>query len=52
MWVNVSTGAVVCPAGIGRVVFANARVEHPVQRALAGEGTVLLARTPIGAQQS
>jgi acetylglutamate/LysW-gamma-L-alpha-aminoadipate kinase len=27
--------------GVGRVVFADARVEHPIQRALAGEGTVV-----------
>lgn len=25
--------------GVGQVIFADARVEHPVQRALAGEGT-------------
>jgi len=28
-------------AGIGRVVFADGRVERPVQRALEGEGTVI-----------
>jgi acetylglutamate/LysW-gamma-L-alpha-aminoadipate kinase len=27
--------------GIGRVVFADGRVEQPVRRALAGEGTVI-----------
>jgi acetylglutamate/LysW-gamma-L-alpha-aminoadipate kinase len=27
--------------GIGRIVFADGRVEQPVQRALAGEGTVI-----------
>jgi acetylglutamate/LysW-gamma-L-alpha-aminoadipate kinase len=27
--------------GVGRVQFADARVEHPVRRALAGEGTVV-----------
>ena len=27
--------------GVGRVVFADGRVEQPIQRALAGEGTVL-----------
>ena len=25
--------------GVGQVIFADARIEHPVQRALAGEGT-------------
>jgi acetylglutamate/LysW-gamma-L-alpha-aminoadipate kinase len=29
--------------GVGRVVFADARAAHPVQRALAGEGTVVCA---------
>jgi acetylglutamate/LysW-gamma-L-alpha-aminoadipate kinase len=28
-------------AGIGRVIFADGRVEQPVRRALAGEGTVI-----------
>lgn len=28
-------------AGVRRVVFADGRVEHPLQRALAGEGTVI-----------
>ncbi|MEA2584200.1 MAG: [amino group carrier protein]-L-2-aminoadipate 6-kinase [Thermomicrobiales bacterium] len=27
--------------GVGRVVFSDARVEHPLRRALAGEGTVV-----------
>ena len=27
--------------GIGRVVFADGRVEQPVRRAIAGEGTVI-----------
>lgn len=49
---KVQAGCDAVAAGIGRVVFANARVEQPVQRALAGEGTVLLARSSIGAQQS
>ncbi len=29
--------------GVGRVVFSDARAEHPVKRALAGEGTVIKA---------
>jgi acetylglutamate/LysW-gamma-L-alpha-aminoadipate kinase len=32
--------------GVGRVVFSDARAEHPVRRALAGEGTVIRAVTP------
>jgi acetylglutamate/LysW-gamma-L-alpha-aminoadipate kinase len=27
--------------GIGRVIFADGRVEHPIRRALAGEGTLI-----------
>jgi acetylglutamate/LysW-gamma-L-alpha-aminoadipate kinase len=27
--------------GVGRVVFADGRVEQPIRRALAGEGTVI-----------
>ena len=27
--------------GVGRVVFADGRVDRPVSRALAGEGTVI-----------
>ncbi|MBN1584275.1 MAG: [LysW]-aminoadipate kinase, partial [Anaerolineae bacterium] len=27
--------------GVGRVVFADARVEHPVRSAMAGKGTVI-----------
>jgi [amino group carrier protein]-L-2-aminoadipate/L-glutamate 6-kinase len=33
--------------GVGRVVFADARAEHPVQRALAGDGTVVRPRNPV-----
>jgi acetylglutamate/LysW-gamma-L-alpha-aminoadipate kinase len=35
--------------GVGRVVFFDARVEHPVLRALAGEGTVVRAAVAAGA---
>jgi acetylglutamate/LysW-gamma-L-alpha-aminoadipate kinase len=27
--------------GVGRVVFSDARAEHPIRRALAGKGTVV-----------
>jgi acetylglutamate/LysW-gamma-L-alpha-aminoadipate kinase len=27
--------------GLGQVVFSDARAEHPIRRALAGEGTVV-----------
>jgi acetylglutamate/LysW-gamma-L-alpha-aminoadipate kinase len=30
--------------GVGRVVFADGRLEQPIQRALAGEGTTVVAR--------
>ncbi len=29
--------------GVGRVVFADGRAEQPIQRALAGEGTTVIA---------
>lgn len=38
---KVQAGIDAVEAGIGRVVFADARVERPVSRALAGEGTVV-----------
>jgi acetylglutamate/LysW-gamma-L-alpha-aminoadipate kinase len=38
---KVQAGIDAVAAGIGRVVFADARVERPVSRALAGEGTVV-----------
>jgi acetylglutamate/LysW-gamma-L-alpha-aminoadipate kinase len=34
--------------GVGQVIFADARVEHPVQRALAGEGTRIAV--PVASQ--
>jgi acetylglutamate/LysW-gamma-L-alpha-aminoadipate kinase len=37
--VEAAVGAI--ERGVGRVQFADARVEHPVRRALAGEGTVV-----------
>ncbi|CAN5624345.1 [LysW]-aminoadipate kinase [soil metagenome] len=40
---KVEAGVGAVRAGIGTVVFADARVEQPVSRALAGEGTVLTA---------
>ncbi len=40
---KVEAGVGAVRAGIGTVVFADARVERPVSRALAGEGTVLTA---------
>jgi acetylglutamate/LysW-gamma-L-alpha-aminoadipate kinase len=30
--------------GVGRVIFSDARAEHPLQRALAGEGTIVRAK--------
>ena len=36
--------------GVGRVVFADGRAEHPIKRALGGEGTVVRAAVPAGAR--
>ena len=38
-WSSRSSALKAIERGVGRVVFADARVEHPVRRALAGEGT-------------
>lgn len=39
MAVKVETALKAVEAGVGQVIFADARAEHPVQCALAGEGT-------------
>lgn len=44
---KVEAGCKAVQAGIGRVVFADARVPQPIQRALAGVGTVLTAGSPV-----
>jgi acetylglutamate/LysW-gamma-L-alpha-aminoadipate kinase len=41
MKVKVESALKAIDAGVGRVVFSDGRAEHPVQRALAGEGTVI-----------
>lgn len=41
MKVKVESALKAIEAGVGRVVFSDARAEHPLQRALAGEGTVI-----------
>jgi acetylglutamate/LysW-gamma-L-alpha-aminoadipate kinase len=41
MLVKVEAALGAIERGVGRVVFADARVERPISRALAGEGTVL-----------
>jgi acetylglutamate/LysW-gamma-L-alpha-aminoadipate kinase len=41
MIVKVEAAITAVERGVGRVVFADARVERPVHRALAGEGTVV-----------
>ena len=38
---KVLAAAAAVRGGIGRVIFADARVEHPVSRALAGAGTII-----------
>ena len=43
MAVKVEAALKAVEGGVGRVVFADARVERPVSRALAGEGTVIAA---------
>jgi len=45
---KVQAGCDAVEAGIGKVVFADARVERPISRALAGEGTVLRSSAAIG----
>ncbi len=44
---KVEAGCKAVQAGIGRVVFADARVPQPIRRALAGAGTVLTARSRV-----
>lgn len=44
---KVEAGCKAVQAGIGRVVFADARVPQPIQRALAGRGTVLIAGSRV-----
>lgn len=44
---KVEAGCKAVQAGVGRVIFADARVSQPIQRALAGYGTVLVAGSRI-----
>lgn len=44
---KVEAGCKAVQAGIGRVVFADARVPQPIQQALAGAGTVLIAGSRV-----
>ena len=41
MKVKVESAIKAIETGVGQVVFSDGRAEHPVQRALAGEGTVI-----------
>ncbi|CAN5561578.1 [LysW]-aminoadipate kinase [soil metagenome] len=41
MKVKVESALKAIEAGVGRVVFSDGRAEHPLKRALAGEGTVI-----------
>lgn len=43
MKVKVESAMKAIERGVGRVVFSDARAVHPIQRALAGEGTVIEA---------
>ncbi len=47
MVVKVESAIKAVERGVGKVVFADARVERPVSRALAGEGTVV-TMSPVG----
>ncbi len=44
MVVKVESAIKAVERGVGRVIFADARVERPISRALAGEGTVVATR--------
>jgi acetylglutamate/LysW-gamma-L-alpha-aminoadipate kinase len=44
---KVEAGCKAVQSGIGRVVFADARLPQPIQRALAGVGTVLTAGSRV-----
>lgn len=48
---KVQAGVDAVAAGIGRVVFADARIESPIRSALAGRGTVVRGSAPIGASE-
>ncbi|MGA7669535.1 MAG: [LysW]-aminoadipate kinase [Nitrolancea sp.] len=48
---KVQAGCDAVTAGIGQVVFADARVPQPISRALAGEGTVLRSSAAIGVNE-
>jgi acetylglutamate/LysW-gamma-L-alpha-aminoadipate kinase len=41
MKVKVESAVKAIERGVGKVVFSDARAEHPLQRAMAGEGTVI-----------
>jgi acetylglutamate/LysW-gamma-L-alpha-aminoadipate kinase len=45
--VEAALGAVA--RGVGQVVFADGRVARPIERALAGEGSVVRAGAPVAA---
>ncbi|MCO5221995.1 MAG: [LysW]-aminoadipate kinase [Thermomicrobiales bacterium] len=46
MKVKVESAIKAIERGVGRVVFSDARAEHPLQRALDGEGTVIERLSP------
>ena len=48
---KVQAGCDAVTAGIGQVVFADARAEQPISRALAGQGTVLRSSAAIGVNE-
>jgi acetylglutamate/LysW-gamma-L-alpha-aminoadipate kinase len=50
MKVKVESALKAIDRGVGRVVFSDGRAEHPVQRALAGEGTVIRVANSVAAR--
>jgi len=50
MKVKVESALKAIEAGVGKVIFSDGRAEHPLQRALAGEGTTIaVAGAPVSA---
>ncbi|MGB3327698.1 MAG: [LysW]-aminoadipate kinase [Thermomicrobiales bacterium] len=49
MIVKVESAIKAIERGVGQVIFSDARVDRPITRALAGEGTVVKASTPLAA---
>lgn len=46
MKVKVESAVRAIERGVGQVIFADGRVEQPIEKALAGQGTIIRARAP------